>query len=224
MSTIDPNTKPKATSALSATSAATAGAKPAKSDGKKPAVDLETVPAGPKPDVAAFYARATTPKPSSEPASTVQGIAGGSAPKKATVRVGEVLSDPGVQAELARAWMDTLHDINDPAPPPPGAGAQEDPKEEGGWVYAARNPGLSGKFVVVRAPRSVRGGEIDLGKPPVMPGFDPVATFHTHPISGMPSQTLGPSAADVAIAWERGLPGIVVGMGGSLPYGPKAPR
>ena len=177
--------------------------KKAAASDKKPATNLEFVPNGPKPDFSAVFA---------------SGAKGGK-----PVAVGEVLGDFTVQAELARAWMDTLRDIN-PAQPDPKYQSVVKAPEEGGWIYAAEQPGVGPKFVVVRAPRSDQGNEISLDPVPRMPGFKPVATFHTHPESGLPGKTLGPSTNDLQNAHDRGLPGIVVGMGGALPYGPKAAK
>lgn len=176
---------------------------------KKPATNLEFVPCGPKPDLAACF---------SGPIAGPSGAKGGK-----PIAVGEVLGDFTVQAELARAWMDTLRDIN-PAQPDAKYQTVVKAKEEGGWVYAAEQPGVGPKFVVVRAPHSDQGNEISLDPVPRMPGFKPVATFHTHPESGLPGKTLGPSTNDLQNAHDRGLPGIVVGMGGALSYGPKVAK
>src|SRR4051794_18282601 len=78
----------------------------------------------------------------------------------------ELLANPAVQAALDQAWVDSQ-----PGKP---AGVRH---EEGGWLYLELTAGLT------RIERAARGSddEIDLSKPPLVPGAVVVGKFHTPP-------------------------------------------
>ncbi|KDQ12636.1 hypothetical protein BOTBODRAFT_413923 [Botryobasidium botryosum FD-172 SS1] len=66
-----------------------------------------------------------------------------------------------------------------------------------------------------------RAMAIDLSNPPRVPGWTLVANFHTHPLSPNPpiNGNPNPSDNDLLNAWDRQVPGFVIGRGGIITYG-----
>ncbi|KAK0185308.1 hypothetical protein F5146DRAFT_1125265 [Armillaria mellea] len=83
---------------------------------------------------------------------------------------------------------------------------------------------------VTRAPKGATmnqrtpgpNASIDLNRPGIqMNNVILAANFHTHPLSSRVGGDPQPSRADMANAYARGLPGIVVSRGGIYSYGPE---
>jgi len=120
----------------------------------------------------------------------------------------ELLKNPEVQRALEQAWADSLAD--DPALR----------HEEGGWIFCEV---AKGAIMTKRAPSGKRAG-MDLGSPPIEPGFMVVGTFHTHPNPTADGWRSGPSELDKQTAQAAGVPFLIRADDGDYSTGPDSRR
>jgi hypothetical protein len=121
----------------------------------------------------------------------------------------ELLADPGVQAALDQAWVDSQ-----PGEP---AGVRH---EEGGWIYMDLTTGV---LAAERAPRGA-GDSIDLHIPTTIPGSVVVGKFHTHPNPTVEGWVTGPSPADLVVDAAHGVPDLIRAEDGVHVSGPDSRR
>jgi hypothetical protein len=119
-----------------------------------------------------------------------------------------LLADPVVQAELDRAWADSLP--NDPS-------ARH---EEGGWIYLDLP---TGRISTQRAPVIGQAGII-LDKPLIVPGTIVVGKFHTHPNPIAEGWDPKPSVSDAYWDAIHGVPDLIKAEDGIHVSGPDSRR
>ena len=120
----------------------------------------------------------------------------------------ELLSDPMIRRALDEAWADSVAD---------DAVLRH---EEGGWIYADTTAGA----ITVRRAQSGGQAMIDLSHPPVVTGSVVVGKFHTHPNPSAEGWEPGPSAADLVIDAQNGVPDLIRADDGVLVSGPDSRR
>lgn len=120
----------------------------------------------------------------------------------------ELQSHPMVQQVLEQAWQDSLPD--DPARR----------HEEGGWIYMNTTNGE----MAVRRQASGWQASIDLGRPPILPGFVVVGKFHTHPNPSSEGWASGPSRRDRQVDALHGVPDLIRADDGVHVSGPDCRR
>src|SRR5262245_18400007 len=117
----------------------------------------------------------------------------------------ELADHPVARETLGEAWKDSLAD---------------DPvlrHEEGGWIYM--DPG-GGQCTVRRATAGMQSA-VDLSDPRVVSGSVVVGKFHTHPNPTAEGWKGGPSAADLLVAADHGVPALIYADDGIQFSGPE---
>jgi hypothetical protein len=131
----------------------------------------------------------------SQAAARSSGCGGSESPPTDPGGLDRALADPGVQAELERAWNESN---------PDGPGDQK--HEQGGWIVLNRE---TGEYEVIRWPAGSRDG-IRPGPQPDGDKYTLVGWFHTHPNTEAEGYSPDPSPADINFTNDHArVPGVI---------------
>ena len=128
-------------------------------------------------------------------AARASGCGGSERPAPDPEALDRALDDPGVQAELERAWNESN---------PDGPGDQK--HEQGGWIVQNRE---TGEYEVIRWEEGSRDG-IAAGDRPDEDEYTVVGWFHTHPNTEAEGYSPDASPADIELTNDYAqVPGVI---------------